>query len=317
MDVMTPPTTSSTLFCPQLAASDTVDVMAPQSPSLEGSELSASCVQSILCKETSNDIRPSISQLAALIMSGPGLEGKRWYVAGALLNYILKAGSTTDIHTFNDEDIAIRAVFQGWSDVQARYALDIGWQWLKEIDENLYLSTRKPERLQILRNCRFQLLNQLYPGAGYDKMLPVFFAPRPSQTYLRHDPLIEYFPWPAFRDRLLFAPRRYITNGFMDMFCKHIHVLWPYSNDELFVQDSSSGTYSYSSAFEECIHDIRTYTCDPELFEQFPELLSDIPRHSPSPYSMVSSALARRDHEAIDGSTTGRTLTWRENSMNC
>jgi hypothetical protein len=252
----------------------------------------------LLCNSMSGGNRPSIGHLGTVIMSAPQLDGKRWYLAGALLNHILNSKERAEMLTWNDEDIAIRAVVEGWTEVQTQYPLDIGWQWLKVVDENLWLGIGKPERLQSLRNCRILLLHQMNPQAGYDKRLPAFFAPRPSQKFLRNDPLIEHFPWPAFRDRLLFGSQKYVSDKFMDNFCKHMHVLWPFNDSELYVQDEMTGLYSYSAAFEQCTNDIRRYTCRPDLFQQFPELLADIPQDCPSPYSMISSAMDTQVHDS-------------------
>ncbi|KAK3650531.1 hypothetical protein LTR56_006236 [Elasticomyces elasticus] len=264
-------------------------------PWTSGSSTGASSTGDYISGTINDHNRPSIGQLGTRIMSISELNGKRWYLAGALLSHILNDKERPEMSTCNDEDIAIRAVLRGWSEVQTRYCLDIGWQWLREVDENLYLDVGKPARLQTLRNCRMMLLHQLNPGVGYDKMLPAFFASRPSQLYLRHDPLIEHFPWPAFRERLMFQSQVYMTDNFMDSFRKHMHVIWPCADSELYAQDRLTGLYSYSAAFDHCTNDIRRYTCRADFFSQFPELLADIPQDCPSPRAMTCSELGKEN----------------------
>lgn len=55
----------------------------------------------------------------------------------------------------------------------------------------------------------------------------------------------------------------------MNNFCKYMHVLWPFNDSELYVQDEMTGLYSYSAAFEQCANDIRRYTFRPDLFNNF------------------------------------------------
>lgn len=241
--------------------------------------------------EEVNNKQLSVSQMAASIVSDTRLEGRYWYLAGVLLSHILKQkGQADSTITFeHDEDIAIRAVFEGWGSVMARYPLDRGWQWLKELDEKVYFNHFGPaERLMHLRNCRFVFLNQLYPDAGWNNNLPAFFAARPSQRYLEHDPLIEHFPWPSFRERLLFSPRQFATNKFMDALRRNFHFVWNYDFNDLYQKNPATGIYHYSDLFTKHIMDMKCYTVHHDFFEKFPRLREDIPWNNPTPLSMIS-----------------------------
>ncbi|KAJ9651466.1 hypothetical protein H2198_009260 [Neophaeococcomyces mojaviensis] len=231
----------------------------------------------------------SVSQMASSIVRNTKLEGRLWYLAGTLLNHILKRPQQRLYSVTFDEDIAIRAVIEGWSAVMERYPLDRGWQWLKELDETIYFDTGIPERLMHLRNCRLQFLRQMFPKTDWDQMLPAFFAARPSQRYLDHDPLIEHFPWPTFRERLLFFPRKYATNKFMETLRKNVHFIWGHDSSHLYVKNPCTGMYSYSETFLEHSMDIRCYTVKPAFFDHFPELLEDIPFNNPLPFNILST----------------------------
>lgn len=229
-----------------------------------------------------NDL--SISQIASAITGNLKLEGRLWYLAGTILNHLLKLPQQSLYTTIFDEDIAIRAVIEGWSAVMERYPLDRGWQWLKELDETIYFNSGKPERLMHLRNCRYQFLHQMFPDSEWNQKLPAFFTARPSQRYLHHDPLIEHFPWPSFRERLLFFPSKYATNKFMETLRGNLHFVWGYSPHELYKRDPYSEVYSYSDTFTKHAMDIRCYSVKPVLFDHFPELREDIPYNDASPF---------------------------------
>jgi len=250
----------------------------PISESVNGANLTSS----LMTLDTSLNAL-SLSQIASAIIGNTKLEGRFWYLAGTLLNHILKCPQKPLCSTAFDEDIAIRAVVEGWSAVMERYPLDRGWQWLKELDETIYFNAGVPVRLMHLRNCRLQFLHQMFPDADWNEKLPMFFQARPAQRYLYHDPLIEHFPWPSFRERLLFYPRRYATNIFMETLQQTVQFVWGYNSRELYEREPCSGLYSYSEAFLRQIKDIRCYSMKPAFFDRFPELREDIPVNDPSP----------------------------------
>lgn len=251
----------------------------------------------------------SISQMASSITKSTNLEGRLWYLAGTLLNHILSRPQQPFYSAAFDEDIAIRAVTEGWSAVMERYPLDRGWQWLKELDETIYFNSGIPERLMHLRNCRLQFLRQTFPEAAErSQILPAFFAARPSQRYLDHDPLIEHFPWPGFRERLLFFPRKYATDKFMETLRQNVHFVWARGPSELYVKDFCTGIYSYSEAFVKQTMDIRCYSVKADFFEHFPELREDIPFNGPSPVNVLSACVpitSVMSGPALDGCVCG------------
>lgn len=262
--------------------------------------------------ESDSNSHLSIAQMASSIVGKNKLEGKLWYLAGTLLSHILQTQESCTFVSFrHDEDIAIRAIFEGWSSVMERYPLDRGWQWLKELDERIYFRhLGSAERLMHLRNSRLQFLHQLYPDAGWNHQLPAFFEPRPSQQFLQHDPLVEHFPWPAFRERLLFSPRQFATNKFMEALRRNVHFIWNYDYNDMFHKDATSGLYLYSDRYVKHIMDLRCYSVKSPFFDNFPELKNDIPHNNPSPFSMIRSPEMKklellRKHSLRELSVTG------------
>jgi hypothetical protein len=221
----------------------------------------------------------SIAQLASSIIKRKDLDGRYWFLAGTLLSHLRKTRGEYPLSTANDEDIVIRAIFEGWSAVIERYPLDRGFQWLKELDENIYFSGTAEGRLVHLRNSRLQFLHQMQPDVGWNNALPDFFAPGPLQQNMEHDPLMEYFPWPGFRERVLFSPRRYATDQFMGALAQNARFKWPYDPHDLFYKDPVSGLYSYSATFQQKVMDFSCYTVKESFFDSFPELRQDIPQY--------------------------------------
>lgn len=225
-----------------------------------------------------SDSVPTVSQLAASIADDYQLDGRLWYLAGGVLSHILKFRlQNRSVATTNDEDIAIRAVTEGWPAVLTRHSLDYGWQWLKELDERIYSHLPAHVRLMHMRNTRLVFVHQMDPSSGAKQCLPSFFHPRPSQAFINHDPLVEHFPWPAFRERLLFSPLRFATNKFMDTLRMNVEFTWNLDESELYVRDCATGLYSYSAEVTNRMMDIRCYAAKRDFFEIFPELRADIP----------------------------------------
>lgn len=228
----------------------------------------------------------SIAQMASSIASNSRLEGRFWYLAGALLNHLLYVATDAPITTAFDEEIPIRAVFHGWSSVIERYSLDRGWQWLKELDERVYFHLPPPARLMHLRTCRLMFLKQICPDEGWGALIPPFFAPRSLQEHVQHDPLVSYFPWPGFRERVLLSPLRYATNLFMESLRKSVDFAWNLDVHDLYVKDSHTGLYCFSEATNARLMDMRSYRMGQDFFVHFPELRADIPCGSNIPQSL-------------------------------
>lgn len=220
----------------------------------------------------------SVQQLAAFIADDYQLDGRLWYLAGGVLSHILKHKNQTEpIITAFDEDIAIRAVMEGWPAVLERHELDYGWQWLKELDERIYSFCPAHVRLMHMRNTRLVFVHQMNPGSGVQKHIPPFFQARPSQAFVNHDPLVEHFPWPGFRERLLFSPLKFATNKFMDALRMNVEFTWNGNECDLYVRDCATGLYSYAEEVTRRMMDIRCYAAKREFFDIFPELRADIP----------------------------------------
>jgi hypothetical protein len=221
--------------------------------------------------------RQSLTQMATEIVSNSTADGMMWALAAILLRHILANVPPSAIDFEHDDDIAIRAIFEGWGSVTERYPLDQGWQWLKEVDERIYFHRGEPFRLMHLRNCRLIFLRQMFRGGEWDSRVPAFFAPRPAEQNMDHDPLIEYFPWPGLRERMVFSPTAFATTKFMDNLRHEVNFLWSNNPHGLYDWDPISQQYSFSDMYHTRIVDIRCYPATADFFSNFPDLKTDIP----------------------------------------
>jgi hypothetical protein len=85
-------------------------------------------------------------------------------VNNALEKAVLSLQQESHISPSADNDIAIRAVLEGWTAARASRSLDLGWLILKQIDQHVFCDTSPATRLAILRAMR---LNMLVSRRGY------------------------------------------------------------------------------------------------------------------------------------------------------
>jgi hypothetical protein len=52
----------------------------------------------------------------------------------------------------------VRAVLQGWAEVETACVLDVGWRLLQEIDQYVFFQCSPVTRMAILRIMRLELL---------------------------------------------------------------------------------------------------------------------------------------------------------------
>ncbi|KIW09923.1 hypothetical protein PV08_11699 [Exophiala spinifera] len=218
-----------------------------------------------------------ISEMAAQITQDKSLDGRLWYLAGTLLNLILAVEDKERTPDEYNDDIPIRAVLHGWPAVAARYTLDLGWQWIRQLDEKMYSSLGVPERLSVMRLMRIQYQVQAHPDTMSSVTVPSFMVPRPAQAHIQHDPLIEHWVWPGLREQLLFNPFMCATNRFMDNFRESLHFLWPFDPTDAYCRNSLTGMYSFSTMFLDRSSDLRSHCLSKKFLDLFPQLKPDIP----------------------------------------
>ena len=229
---------------------------------------------------------------------------------------------TEDVLPANDvdsEDLAVRAVVEGWDAVAQRGPLHPSWHMLRRIDEAVFGPIAPTERLAMLRAMHLLIQYHTEPSPERYSRLPPWYIYRPSQ-HVEHTYAIDYYAWPTFRQRFILNPHAYCGNDFFSMYQKELQLLWPFAFRDCYTHDLETGLYKPSRLFDERMNDIRCWTMGRDFFQQFPELSSDIaasvsqvPRLLPSGARRAgrqlrlprSAASTRRSQFANISTTTG------------
>jgi TolA-binding protein len=88
-------------------------------------------------------------------------EDPKWKIVNEALEAAIGSmtQTTAPLHAAqSDVDVSIRAIMEGWADVERIHNLDPGWKLLQQVDQYLFFSCGPVTRLAILRLMRLRLL---------------------------------------------------------------------------------------------------------------------------------------------------------------
>ncbi|KAM0190286.1 hypothetical protein ACHAPA_010762 [Fusarium lateritium] len=197
------------------------------------------------------------------------------------------------IEVYDGEDIAVKAVVEGWDSVESAGRMTPTWRKLRSTDELCFSRCADTERLAAIRMCHTLLTYHGDPTLARRDTLPRWLWNRPSQA-LPHSYGIDFFVWPGLRERLIFSQHHYCTNTFWDLLQSNLKILWQGGFQDTFYQNTHTGKYQISPVFEQRIRDINSWTMSTDFFARFPELNQDIPAYMgipPSVEEMQSTAV--------------------------
>ncbi|KAH8802749.1 hypothetical protein F5884DRAFT_756061 [Xylogone sp. PMI_703] len=98
-----------------------------------------------------------------------------------------------------------------------------------------------------------------------------------SQTSREHDIALDFFCWPALRERLLDTPHTYFhQHDFSVNFARYYKFKWPFSAEQSFIYHKDTDTYELSPLFEQYHRDLQFWTIETPFFQRFPELSRDV-----------------------------------------
>lgn len=114
---------------------------------------------------------------------------------------------------------------------------------------------------------------------------------------MRQHPIpIDFFPWPALRDRLVRHHSYYFaTTEFSIQYRLHFKFIWPYGFDETYRFDQQTGQYAISPLFDQYHRDMRCWSLEPVFFQKFPELIGEISVYESEVDPCSPSLLTRLD----------------------
>ncbi|RDW92144.1 hypothetical protein BP5796_01538 [Coleophoma crateriformis] len=199
------------------------------------------------------------------------------------------------------EDVLVRAIVDGWESVESELAQFPSWQMLRKIDEEMFCSCSKVERLAVMRAMGLLIAYHATNTPDRAAKLPWWYFKEdlPLQAPISHSYAVEFLAWPALRRRMVFSQHRYCANTFWDLFRANFCVIWPYELRDCFTRDRETGAYRISPAFDTQLQDIRTWSMGRQFFQEYPELYSDIPAidHIPGHISDPIMALCNPGHQ--------------------
>ncbi|RAH77865.1 hypothetical protein BO86DRAFT_392261 [Aspergillus japonicus CBS 114.51] len=162
-----------------------------------------------------------------------------------------------------DDDFCIRAVVDGWKVATARTEADVVWSLLQAIDEGLFYRTDPVTRIALLRIMRSMLLQRM--GVAQEaSSLPEYMFATPVQTSVPHQPFLDFFPWPQFRDTWIVKGMEYADENCAASFGARIRFEWPFELRDVYKRNVLTGTVSFSAEFESRYRDLGSWRLDSE-----------------------------------------------------
>lgn len=176
-----------------------------------------------------------------------------------------------------DEDIAIRAVFQGWQDVTQRHQLDSAWKVLQATDQGLFYRSGQVERVAVLRVMRSMLLYKINPYWHPSPKLPSYMMPGQDQVTLPHPSIVDFFAWPQLRSWLIKNNITYLPEIAAAVFATSLRFRWHYHSHDIYMTHKKTGQYLLSHAFKQSLEDLSSWMLDEKFFAFGPTLANFIP----------------------------------------
>ncbi|KIW89149.1 uncharacterized protein Z519_10001 [Cladophialophora bantiana CBS 173.52] len=203
------------------------------------------------------------------------------------------------------DDIAVRAVIAGW-DEPTLSNLSPSWRILRDVDQKVWANSRNVDRLAVI--CIMNLLLQCHLNPSEENMsrLPSWYQARPSQLAQKHAYAIDFFVWPGIRERFIYHYHKYCSNKFWALLAQHFRFVWPYDLRDCYVHNRQTGRYQLSDLFRRHLNDLTSFTFARDMFGNYPEFGSDIPKYMKIPTSLAPKQLVnqsqKRNYQQIPGS---------------
>jgi hypothetical protein len=124
----------------------------------------------------------------------------------------------------------------------------------------------------------FKLL-KYYLNATKEQLdkVPEWLRPSPAQSSTKHPVAVDFFAWPTLRDRLVQNHAEIFQNGDLSKcYSQYLRFDWPFAFEDAFFFDERSGTHYPSPLFERYHRDLKYWTVDPQFYDRFPEMMTDI-----------------------------------------
>ncbi|KAG7103700.1 hypothetical protein HYQ44_017788 [Verticillium longisporum] len=175
------------------------------------------------------------------------------------------------------QDTLVRAIVEGWDSIERAGLMTNSWRKLRVLDDIFFFDCGAVERLAVLRMMHLLICYHSDPSPERLATLPRWYHKRPSQQAVPHPYAVDFLVWPGIRDRFVFSQHRYCMNEFWNLFRLNLKLVWQLGFNACFIQNTTTGRFGLAPLFEERIRNIKAWTMNADILNQYPELADDIP----------------------------------------
>ncbi|RDW74140.1 hypothetical protein BP5796_07582 [Coleophoma crateriformis] len=176
-----------------------------------------------------------------------------------------------------DEGSLVKVVKYGWGSLSLKERSNPLLIILKEVDQQLFWDLDPVTKIANLYKS-WLLLKYYFTSEAHNlEKMPDWQRPVRSQQINQHPIPIDFFPWPALRDRLVRQHSYYFSTAeFSVYYRQHFKFCWPFRFEDTYCYDSATNSYSISPLFIRYHRDMRCWSMQKRFFEKFPEFVGDI-----------------------------------------
>ncbi|KFY72045.1 hypothetical protein V499_07814 [Pseudogymnoascus sp. VKM F-103] len=173
-------------------------------------------------------------------------------------------------------NLIFKAVINGWASLDTWERSNPIMKALSDIDQ-VFSELDQVSRAAFLYKSHMLLKYHMDPEKGNWDEMPEWQRPSFTQRTKQHPIAVDFFVWPALRDRLIDSNHNYFATGdFSAYFRRHYKFSWPFSFEDTYVYDGASNTYQMSPIFARYHRDLKYWGVERPFLEKFPELAGDI-----------------------------------------
>ncbi|KFY46513.1 hypothetical protein V495_02409 [Pseudogymnoascus sp. VKM F-4514 (FW-929)] len=173
-------------------------------------------------------------------------------------------------------NLIFKAVINGWASLDTWERSNPIMKALQDIDQ-VFQQLDQVSRAAFMYKSHMLLKYHIDPEKGNWEEMPEWQRPSFSQRTKQHPIAVDFFVWPALRDRLIDSNHSYFTTGdFSAYFRRHYKFSWPYSFEDTYVFNRETNTYQMSPMFARYHRNIKYWGVERPFLEKFPELAGDI-----------------------------------------
>ncbi|SMY30001.1 unnamed protein product [Zymoseptoria tritici ST99CH_1A5] len=159
-----------------------------------------------------------------------------------------------------DQDILVRAMVFGWDAAERVHHFDIGWRFLRALDEGLWWRAGACERFANTWQMRNTLVHKIHPKNQKRRILSDVAQPTiQQQASLGHPAVADYFVWPDVRNVIVANGIRHISGKSTIAFAESFRFIWPYELRDMYKVNKTTGMCEVSEHFKKSVNSLSSY----------------------------------------------------------